>query len=170
MKPMPSNDDKTYYPGQNDKSNRKTPLQYRGFCPLNRYGIYGLQQEHHSRLCSHTPSQGDRNLYGHFYSYHRLSSSMSYRLAKAIMHGMDPLTTNIVLPEEKSVIKQDEIIECPLDKVHLAPCKKRFMRQSLKTHLLSVHQLTVETSNRIVDTYKVQGNLSGLEVDIDEFN
>ncbi|CAF0751253.1 unnamed protein product [Adineta steineri] len=165
----PSSDDDDDYSQVNNKKNDISFREYRGICPLAHYGVYGLNNKHNIRLCSHEKDKVDRNLYSHFHHYHHLTNSLSSRLTKAVIDKLNPLTTYIFPSEQKITDKRYDMIECPLDKAKLSICKRKFLRQSLKTHLLRVHHLTLETSNKILDNMKKQGDLTKIDFDEDEF-
>ena len=132
-------------------------------------GIYGLNNKHNLRLCSSKTKTSDHYLVKHFHHYHHLTISISYDLTKAIINKLNPLTTCIFQSEKKIIDKRFYVIKCPLKRMKLSDCKKKFFKGSLKTHLLNVHYLTLGTTEKIINTIKNQGDLTQLQVNEDEF-
>ncbi|UJR25694.1 hypothetical protein I4U23_007045 [Adineta vaga] len=162
-------DDDFNYSRTNSNRESTRTIIYRAACPLTCYGAFGLEKRHNIRLCSEDKNRDDRQLFSHLHHYHHLTSSIAYRITKAIRYGWNPLTTCIFSSERKVIDKRYDTIECPLKKIKLADCKSKFFRCSLKLHLLNVHQLTLKTSNRIVDAVRTYGDISNLDLDEEEF-
>ncbi|UJR29126.1 hypothetical protein I4U23_010340 [Adineta vaga] len=51
-------------------------------CPLTKYGVYGIQYEHGTRLCSGYTC--NTNIYLHLISFHKMTHDASLRLSRAI--------------------------------------------------------------------------------------
>ncbi len=51
-------------------------------CPLTHYGVYGIQFDHGTRLCSGYTY--NTNIYSHLISFHKMTHDASLRLARAI--------------------------------------------------------------------------------------
>jgi len=164
-----NDDDDDYHHPVESNTKCRDIIDFRGECPLTQLGVYGLHNKHNIRLCLPEKDKSERRLLAHFRGYHHLTFSLSYKLTKAVVSKLNPLTTCIFQSAEKITDKRFEIIGCPLNKMKLSDCRKRILQDSLKTHLLHVHHLTLETSNRIVETVKNQGDLTKLDFDEDEF-
>jgi hypothetical protein len=68
----------------NTKTILRTTPRYSLFkkCPLTNYGIYGIQFEHGTRLCSGYTY--NTNIYSHLISFHKMTHDASLRLSRAI--------------------------------------------------------------------------------------
>ncbi|CAF1192376.1 unnamed protein product [Adineta steineri] len=51
-------------------------------CPLTKYGVYGIQFEHGTRLCGGYTC--NTNIYSHLISFHKMTHDASLRLSRAI--------------------------------------------------------------------------------------
>lgn len=142
-------------------TNNKYILEFRGQCPLNRHGIYGLTNKHNLRLCSTKKKITELCLIKHFHRFHHLTQELSFKLTKAILNKMDPKTT-CIFPSDKDFIDQYYYpIKCPLNQLKLADkCESTLFRDSLKKHLLSVHKLSLPTAMKIIATFTKQGDSS----------
>jgi len=162
-------DDEDYYHKSNTDKTRNEIMNYHGQCPLTRLGIYGLNNKHNLRLCSSENNKSDYHLMTHFYNYHHIKWSLSYELTGAIINKLNPLKTFIFQSDINIIDKRFYIISCPLNKINLSNCKKKFFKDSLKQHLLNNHRLKLETINKIIETIQNKGQLTELDLDKDEF-
>ena len=165
-----NDDDDDDYKATNE-SGREHSRVYRGRCPLTQLGVYGLAEKHNIRLCPMKKNQQYRCLAAHFRRYHRLTWTLAYKLINAISDGLDPSTTCLF---ESEVDLTDEAVlrvRCPLNQIRAFSqnfsCSKMLPKESLKKHLLDIHQLTFSMSNRILDSMEKNEDLTN--IDLDEF-
>ena len=144
---------------------------YRGTCPLTQFGAYGLAEKHNIRLCPSKKNQQHRCLVAHFRRYHRLAWSLAHKLTSAISDGLDPSTTCVF---EAEVDPADEVvhpISCPLNQIRAFSqnfsCSQMLPKESLRKHLIDIHQLTSTTSHTILDSLEKNEDLTN--IDLDEF-
>ncbi|CAF1316187.1 unnamed protein product [Rotaria magnacalcarata] len=151
-------------------TNNEYILKFRGQCPLNRHGIYGLTNKHNLRLCSSKKQPTELCLIKHFHRYHHLTQELSFKLTKAILNKFDPITTRIFPPNTDLIDQYYHPIKCPLNKLKFAnKCESTFFRDSLKKHLLSVHQLSLSATMKIITTFRNQGDLTQVNLNENEF-
>jgi hypothetical protein len=78
-------------------------------CPLTNYGVYGIQFEHGTRLCSGYTY--NTNIYSHLISFHKMTHDAALRLSRAIaFHDRQ-------FKFEFNEIIVNEYIKCPLLKI-----------------------------------------------------
>jgi hypothetical protein len=164
-----SDSDEDYCHESNTRTTRDAIMSFHGQCPLTRFGIFGLNNEHNVCLCLSGNRIPNHHLVTHFRRYHHLTLSLSYELTKAMINKLNPLTTCIFRSDMHIIDKRFYVIRCPLKRMKLSSCKKKFYKDSLRTHLLRVHRLTSKTTNQIVGTINAQGDLTKLDFDEDEF-
>ena len=140
-------------------------ILYRGFCPLTEFGVFGFEEKHGVRLCSTEKNRHDRQLLAHFQNYHHLTASIAYRLTKSVRQGLNPRTTRIFSSEQKLSDIRCELMECPLKTMKIANCKSKLYQTGLKQHLISVHQLTLRTTSKILQAVKSGEDLTHFELD-----
>ncbi len=78
-------------------------------CPLTNYGIYGIQFEHGTRLCSGYTY--NTNIYSHLISFHKMTHDASLRLSRAIAFNDKKFQFQF------NEIIVNEYIKCPLLKL-----------------------------------------------------
>lgn len=77
-------------------------------CPLTTYGVYGIQYEHGTRLCSGFTY--NTNIYVHLISFHKMTDAAALRLSRAIaFHDRQ-------LKFQPNEILVSERVKCPLVK------------------------------------------------------
>ncbi|CAF0760800.1 unnamed protein product [Adineta ricciae] len=164
-----NDEDDDFGPSQKKPRNQSLKIiLYHDFCPLTQLGVFGFEEKHGVRLCSTEKNRGDRQLLAHLQNYHHLTASIAYRLTKAVRHGLNPRTTRIFSSEHKLSDIRCELMECPLKTMKIANCKSKLYQTGLKQHLISVHQLTLKTTSKILQAVKVDEGLTHLELDEDE--
>jgi len=104
--------------------------QIRGYCPLTRDGVFGINSHIHGvRLCSKKPLGNQRayRLHAHFRGFHQLTPLASLALARAIGSGQDPNTTRL-FSDHHVILNIDELrtVSCPI--------KKTFYSLSITTY------------------------------------
>ncbi|CAF0727191.1 unnamed protein product [Rotaria sp. Silwood1] len=161
---------------QEVKKTKKTNVSLlRDFCPLTRYGIFGLHSSYNLlRLCSNKNNK-QRNLYAHFTRTHRIKSSIACELLKAIHNNCDPIETKIFPQDHTKAFIEN--IQCPFDNtatrftkensIPNTPCYSSIVRHSFKHHLCHAHSITKLNAKLIYKAMTDYGTISHIQFEED---
>ncbi len=163
---------------KNFKVNKKgepNVVLIRDYCPLTKFGIFGLKHSHNlPRLCTKSNNRR-RYLYLHLTHFHRIKSSIANKLVKAIRDGYDPMET-IIFPQDNTQVT-DENLPCPFDSsatkfnqknsIPNTPCTSSLNYHYFKNHLRTVHSITKLNANLILKAMKKVGTISHVQFEED---